>query len=183
MSFRRTALLLALSLPMAAQAPSTPSTPWTMSTEADLVAFASGGWYASLAAGKGAWRGRAVVAEVHPPDRFAPEGFEAGRVRAVALLADRFFRPGFRGPWVGGGLEGWEERYRQQGAGTEVQLRSLQATLGAGWVFDLGHGFTVNPWGALHQRLAGDREAATATAVCQPPALTGEVSVKVGFAW
>lgn len=147
-------LLITLALPLAGQAP--PAARY-QSSEVDLLAVASGGWYASLASGRGLWRGRLAVAEVHPPDRFAPEGWRDGRIRAVALLTDRFFRPGFTGPWVGGGIEGWDERYRQQGPGTEVRLRTLQGTLGAGWVVDLGHGITLNPWGALHQRLAGDR--------------------------
>lgn len=123
------------------------------------------------------------MAEAHPPDQFGPKGWEDGRVRAVALLADRFFRPGFTGPWVGGSLEDWDERYKSQGRLEEVQLRSLQASFGGGWIFDLGRGFTVNPWGAVHQLIAGDREAATPTAVCHPKALMAEVSVKVGYAW
>jgi len=172
-------LLLGTSLALSAQV----SAPHTWSTEVDLLAIGSGGWYASLATGKGDWRERVAVAEVHPPNQFAPQGWEDGRVRAVALLVDHFFRPGFTGPWLGGGVEGWDQQYKSQGQREVLHLRSLQATFGGGWVFDLGRGFTVNPWGAVHQRIAGNREAATATAVCHPKTLTAEVSIKVGYAW
>lgn len=155
--------------------------PLRSSTEVDVLPVATGGWYGSLGAGRGRWRARLVAAEVHVPDRFAPKGWEDGRTRAVALLVDRAFRAEGSGFWVGGGLECWEERLRPAGGSDHAQLRSLQATLGCGWVIPLGRGFHLNPWLAVHQRVGGDREAVVAGQACRPRSLQAEASLKVGW--
>jgi hypothetical protein len=148
--------------------------------EVDLLPVATGGWYASLVAGRDAWRLRLVAAEVKVPDRFAPSGWEKARTRAQALLVDRFFREDFTGPWIGGGVERWDEDLTCTDGGGRVRLKSLQATFGAGWVVPLGGRFYVNPWAALHQRVAGDRTAPLSQGECRPRALQGEASIKIG---
>ncbi|WP_005032361.1 hypothetical protein [Holophaga foetida] len=180
MSRRTTTLLLSLGLTLSAQAP---PTPLSWSTEVDVLPVATGGWYGSLAAGRGHWRFRGVVAEVHLPDTFAPKGWEGARTQATALLVDHFLRPGFVGPWIGGGVERWDERLRAEGRQERVRLQSIQATLGGGWVFELGRGFTLNPWCALHQRVAGDRKAIAGGRVCRPEPLQAEASIKLGYSW
>lgn len=172
------AFLLGTSLSLGAQEPAESLT-WT--TELDLLPVATGGWYTSLSAGRGVWRGRVVLSEVNVPDAFAPNGWNEANIRAQALLVDRFFRPGFRGPWVGAGLERWDESLEREHSNERVRLQSLQATLGAGWVFELGRGFTVNPWLAVHQRIAGDREASVGQATCRPRELQAEASLKIGY--
>ena len=173
-----TGLLLGSTLMLSAQ---TPAKGLTWSTEVDLLPLATGGWYAALAAGRDSWRIRAVAAEVHVPDAFSPEGWDSARTRAQAILADRFFRPGFSGPWVGAGCERWDESLKLENHAERVHLESLQATLGAGWVFEPGRGFTLNPWMAVHQRVAGDREASIGQAVCRPSSLQAEASLKIGY--
>lgn len=159
----------------------TVSEPLRWSSEVDLLPLATGGWYGSLVASKGLWRTRFVAAEVHVPDRFAPKGWEDARTRAVALLVDRAFRLDGSGPWVGGGLERWQEDLRPAGKGERARLQSLQATLGAGWGVPLGHGFHLNPWLAVHQRIGGDREAVVRGQVCRPRGFQFEASLKVGY--
>lgn len=171
-------LLMGFGLALSAQ---TPPERWTWASEVDLLPVATGGGYASITAGRDRWRFRVVAAAVNIPKSFVPEGWEDARTRAQALLVDRYLRPGFVGPWVGGGLERWDENLRLERSLERVRLRSLQATLGAGWVFDLGRGFTLNPWVAVHQRIAGDRQAAAGQAICRPAPLQVEASVKVGY--
>jgi hypothetical protein len=173
-----TCLLLGSSLLLSTQA-NAESLTWA--TEVDLLPIATGGWYTSLAVGREAWRVRAVAAEVHVPDAFAPKGWVSSRTRAQALLVDRFFRPGFTGPWVGAGFERWDESLKREHGPERVKLTSLQSTLGAGWVFELGRGFTLNPWMAVHRRIAGDRDATIEQAVCRPRALQAEASLKIGY--
>ncbi|MDR3672805.1 MAG: hypothetical protein P4L36_18315 [Holophaga sp.] len=153
------------------------------STELDVVPYATGGWYGSLAGGLGTWRLRGVLAEVHPPSAFEPRGWGDGRTRAAALLVDRFFRPGFTGPWLGSGVERWQQRLRPDGQADPVTLRTFQATLGAGWVFRMGDHLTINPWLAAHERIAGDRQASADGRICRPNPTEGEASLKVGWAW
>jgi len=173
-----TCLLLGTHVLLSAQAS---AEPLTWATEVDLLPLATGGWYASVAAGRDVWRARAVAAEVHVPDAFAPKGWNEAHTRAQALLVDRFFRSGFTGPWVGAGFERWDESLKRKHGTERVRLQSLQATLGAGWVFDLGKGFTMNPWLAAHQRIAGDRKASIGEATCQPKGLQVEASLKIGY--
>lgn len=173
-----TCLLLGASLSLGAQAPAAPLT-WT--TEVDVLPVATGGWYTSMAAGRDRWRARVVISEVNVPDAFAPKGWNEANIRAQALLVDRFFHPGFKGPWIGAGFERWDESLELEHSRERVRLQSLQATLGAGWVFELGKGLTVNPWLAVHQRVAGDREASVGQAVCRPRGLQGEASLKIGY--
>ncbi|MBP1627030.1 MAG: hypothetical protein H6Q00_1505 [Holophagaceae bacterium] len=173
-------LFLSTSLILSAQQP-TESLKWA--TEADVLPFATGGWYASIAAGRDVWRLRLVVAEVNVPEAFAPKGWKDARTKAQALLVDRFFCPGLVGPWVGAGVERWDEDLKRAQGQQHVRMQSLQATLGAGWVVPLGRGFYVNPWLALHQRIGGDRSAAIPGAECRPKALQAEASVKIGYAF
>lgn len=155
----------------------------TWATEVDLLPVATGGWYASIAAGRHTWRLRAVAAEVNVPDAFAPEGWRGASTRAQALLLDRFFRSTFTGPWIGAGLECWDEALEWKQGPQRVRLKSLQATLGAGWVFPIGRGFCVNPWLAVHQRISGDRSATQGPAECRPGPLQAEASIKIGYSF
>lgn len=180
MSISLKVLLMSLGVALAAQ---DRVAPVSWSAEIDVLPFATGGWYGSLATGKGPWRIRGAMAEVHVPDRFAPTGWEGPRIRATAVLVDRFFREDATGPWMGTGLERWEERYRLQGQTVSARLQSLHATLGGGWVFDLGGGLTLNPWLALHQRIAGDRQASPGGRTCRPNPLQAEASIKLGYTW
>jgi len=172
------ALFLASGLALAAESPQE-ATVWA--TEVDLLPVATGGWYTSIAAGRDVWRLRAVAAAVHVPDRFSPEGWEKAQTRAQALLVDRFFRRGFTGPWVGAGVERWDEDLKWGRGPERVRLKSLQATLGTGWALPLGRGFYVNPWLAVHRRIGGDRSAAIPQAECRPRSMQLEGSVKIGY--
>lgn len=154
-----------------------------MSAEVDLLPVATGGWYGSLAAGKARWRMRAVASEVHVPAAFTPTGWKEEHLQAEALLVDHFFRSGFTGPWMGTGLEHWRESALREGTPDRIRLQSLHATLGGGWVFPLGRGFTINPWLALHQRIAGTRRAFAREQEFHPAPLQAEASIKIGYSW
>jgi hypothetical protein len=172
------ALLLASNLALATESP---KEPMKWATEVDLLPMATGGWYTSIAAGRDVWRLRVVAAVVNVPDRFAPAGWEKAQTRAQALLVDRFFRQGFKGPWVGAGVERWDEDLKWTQGPERVRLKSLQATFGMGWVVPIQRGFYVNPWLAIHQRMAGDRASAIGQAECRPKSLQAEASVKIGY--
>lgn len=176
----RLALALALVANLAL-AGETPQSTLQWATEVDLLPVATGGWYTSLAAGRDVWRLRVVAASVKVPDRFAPEGWEKAQTRAQALLVDRFFRPGFTGPWVGAGIERWDEDLKWTQGPERVRLKSLQATFGVGWAIPIGRGFYANPWLAVHQRIGGDRSMAIPLAECRPRSLQAEISVKIGY--
>jgi len=173
--------LLALYPTVQAVAQSIGGAPIKVGLEVDAVPFATGGWYASGWVGRDRARLRLVATKVELPGAFVSAGWDKHRLEAQALLVDRFFRPGFAGPWVGAGLEHWSNRIERTGTGLETRFSSLQATAGGGWVFRFGNHFYLNPWAALHVQIAGDREAAAGPWTYHPRRVLGEASLKAGW--
>lgn len=62
-----------------------------------------------------------------------------------------------------------------------VPSSATPLSLGAGWVLPLGTGFTLNPWFACHQLIAGDREASCSQATYHPKPFQFEASLKIGY--
>ncbi|HEY6006010.1 MAG TPA: hypothetical protein VIV57_24230 [Anaeromyxobacter sp.] len=133
-----------------------------------------------LWAGRGRNRLRLVTALVHFPDALTDAPFRDRDLTVAALICDRFFRDGFRGPWLGAGLELW-----WTGIGTELgpgrrERANPVATAGGGWVFPIWRGLYLNPWAAGHLVL-GNREIRLPAATYRMRAVEGEVSLKVGW--
>jgi hypothetical protein len=93
--------------------------------EIDVLPYATGGWYGSLWYGFGHLRIRGVISQVNPPDFTIEDGFTDARTRAYALLVDYFPRPGRTGPWLGAGIERWENSI----AHPEEEMRGESADL------------------------------------------------------
>ena len=94
-------------------------------------------------------RFRAVAASMRLPDSFSEEPWSDNDLNAFALIYDRFLREPVRGPWVGTGVEFWNQSitYHER---TKFFLNNWIATLGAGWVFRIGDHFLLDPWVGLH---------------------------------
>lgn len=150
--------------------------------EVDMLPYITGGYYAS------AWVGisdlnlriRPVVARVDVPDFALKEGFNRNRLTAVALIADYFPQGTFEGIWIGTGIELWNGKVESD-AGVSADYTNWQYTLGGGYVWRIYKGFYVNPWGALHLRIAGDHEVQTGSTMYRHDAVTYEVSLKFGW--
>jgi len=133
-------------------------------------------------AGRGRNRARLVTAILHFPDRLTDAPFRDRDLTALAVIFDRFFRDGFRGPWIGGGMEVWWTEI-----GSELGLERRErvtpvGTLGGGWVFPVWRGLYVNPWAAGHV-LLGNREIELRGERFRLRRLEGEVSLKIGWAY
>ncbi len=148
--------------------------------EADVLPYATGGWYASGWFGRSHIRIRVVASQVELPDFTIKGDFHDGESRAYAGLVDYFPRAALRGPWLGGGLEHWRNRIGHPAETVTGEYRNVMATLGGGWVFDVGRHIYINPWAAGHVRVGGDTSARVGTRVYEPPAALAEASVKVG---
>jgi len=132
--------------------------------------------------GRGRDRLRLVGARLHYPDGLAAAPFADQRSTVAALLYDRFFQDGFRGPWVALGLEYWWSSIGLETGGERGAWRTPVATAGAGWVFPIWRGLYLNPWGAVHRPLdTGAVQVGNAT--YRPRAFEAEVSLKVGWAF
>lgn len=148
--------------------------------EADVLPYATGGWYASGWFGRSHIRIRVVASQVELPEFTIRGDFHDGESRAYAGLVDYFPMGALRGPWLGTGVEHWRNRIGHPAESVTGEYRNVMATLGGGWVFNLGRHIYVNPWAAGHVRVGGDTFAQVGTRVYQPPKALAEASVKFG---
>ncbi len=133
-------------------------------------------------AGRGRNRVRLVTALVHFPDALTGAPFRDRDLTAMALVYDRFFREGFRGPWVGAGAEVWWTDVGTELGPERRERVSPVATAGAGWVFPVWRGLYLNPWAAGHA-VMGERTIELRGARYRMRAVEGEISLKVGWAY
>lgn len=155
--------------------------------ELDLLPVAISAADREIGGGLGIWAGRGrdrlrlVTALVRFPESLTEAPFRDRELTAMALLYDRFFREGFRGPWIGGGAELWWTDVGTTLGPQRGERVSPVVTAGAGWVFRVWRGLYVNPWAAGHVVL-GDRGIEVRGERYRLRALEGEVSLKVGWA-
>jgi len=186
-------LLLAAALSAAAPARGASADPLTdplrniVGAEMDLlpvaISAADGevGGALQLWAGRGRNRVRLVTAILHFPDSLTDAPFRDRDLTVMALIYDRFFRDGFRGPWIGGGAEVWWTDVGTELGPERAERVNPVATVGAGWVFPVWRGLYLNPWAAGHL-LLGNREIELQGERYRPRRIEGEVSLKIGWA-
>jgi len=153
----------------------------TVGVEIDALPYILSGYYGSVWVGRDQWRARAVVSRSTLPSFVVQDGFEDHRIDVVAALVDHFFKPDFRGFWVGGGAEYWQNDVRSKTSGQSASWDNVAATLGGGYVWKFYQNFYLNPWGAGHLIVGGDTKVPVGGETFEPSRLTGEVSIKVGW--
>jgi hypothetical protein len=153
----------------------------TVGVEIDALPYILSGYYGSVWVGRDQWRARAVVSRSTLPSFVVQDGFEDHRIDVVAALVDHFFKPDFRGFWVGGGAEYWQNDVRSKTSGQSASWDNVAATLGGGYVWKFYGNFYLNPWGAGHLIVGGDTKVPVGAETFEPSRFTGEVSLKVGW--
>jgi hypothetical protein len=156
----------------------------TVGFELDALPFLTGGYYGSVWFGAAPWRLRAVVSGVNVPALATQPQYEHLRLDVVALIADWFFgtRAGsLAGPWVGGGLERWDNRIEPKGAPGSATFSNDVVTVGGGYVLTLRGNWYLNPWFAAHYLVGGDFDVDVGRRTYHPPRASGEVSLKLGW--
>jgi hypothetical protein len=130
--------------------------------------------------GRGWSRVRIVTAVVHFPDALTDAPFRDRDLTAFAVLYDRFFRPGFRGPFVGGGAEIWWTEVGTELGPQRAERVNPVANLGAGWVFPVWRGLYLSPAATAHV-LLGDTAIELGGELLRAPRLVAEASLRVGW--
>ena len=153
----------------------------TVGVEIDALPYILSGYYGSVWVGRHQWRARAVVSRSTLPSFVVQDGFEAHRIDVVAALVDHFFKADFRGFWVGGGAEYWQNDVRSKTSRQSASWDNVAATLGGGYVWKFYRNFYLNPWAAGHLIVGGDTKVPVGGETFEPSRLTGEVSLKVGW--
>ena len=159
-------------------------TPWRVGTELDVLPYATGGYYGSFVVGRKEWRVRAVAARSTAPSFLVSNGFQDKRTDAYAGLVDRFLgsrRAEGRGFWIGGGMEYWRNRIRQDGSSEYTHYNNTMLTAGGGYLWKLSRHIYLNPWSGAHLVVGGDRKINVSGKMYKQPFFTPELSVKISF--
>jgi hypothetical protein len=155
--------------------------PLSVGAELDVLPYITGGWYGSGWLGVNHVRVRLVASKVNPPDFTLKGDFTNGETQAYAALMDYFLRPSFKGGWIGGGIEHWDNRVAHPAETARGTYHDWMATVGGGWVFGIGPHLYLNPWAAGHWRVAGDTQAFVGSRLYEPRKALAEGSVKIGW--
>jgi hypothetical protein len=153
----------------------------TAGVELDVLPYASGGYYVSGWIGHDRVRVRPVVTKTTLPDFVVQDGFKNADLDVYAVIVDYFPRGGFRGFWVGAGVEFWKNAIENEGNGSTAEWDNTVATIGAGYVWKFAGNFYLNPWAAAHVVTGGPISVNAGGATYSPKRFTPEVSVKLGW--
>ena len=127
----------------------------TAGFELDVLPYVSGGYYVSGWIGHDRIRVRPVVTKTTLPSFVVQDGFKNADLDVYAVIVDYFPRGGFRGFWVGAGVEYWKNSIENESNGGTAKWNNTVATIGAGYVWKVAGNFYLNPWAAGHLVVGG----------------------------
>jgi hypothetical protein len=149
--------------------------------ELDALPYITGGYYGSVWVGHNHFRYRGILTKLTTPEFVLEEGFTNNKITAYTFIADYFFKPDFEKWWVGAGVEYWEGSIQTKIKAETANYTSTIATAGGGYVWKFYKNFYLNPWAAVHLRIAGDNDVKVDEKVFKPSRITPEVSLKLGW--
>ncbi|WP_298893450.1 hypothetical protein [uncultured Psychroserpens sp.] len=149
--------------------------------ELDAVPYIFQGYYASVWVGHNHFRYRAVITKIDTPDFILDDGFTNNEIRVYATIVDYFFKPDFKGWWIGPGLEYWDAKIQTDAKLNTSKYNNVIFTLGGGYVWKFYKNFYLNPWVAGHLRIAGDKDVIVDGSTFETPVIIPEISVKLGW--
>ncbi|MCB9314506.1 MAG: hypothetical protein H6569_00060 [Lewinellaceae bacterium] len=155
--------------------------PSSIGLEADVLPYITGGYYGSVWYARDHLRYRAVYTKLTTPEFMLSEGFTNNKMRVYTLLVDYFFKPSVDKWWVGAGFEYWDAQIQTDQKLTTANYNTVVFTVGGGHVWKFYRNFYLNPWAALHLRVAGDTEVPVDERVFEPALFIPEGSLKIGW--
>lgn len=161
--------------------PAKSSTPITVGAELDMFPYLTGGYYGSLWVGSNHVRARGVITRATLPGFVTEDGFEDNQIDVYAAIVDYFIHPDFQGLWIGGGIEYWNGNISLVDSPADAGYDNFIATLGVGYVWKFWKNLYLNPWAAVHVRVAGDDEVIVSNEQFNPRAVLPEASLKLGW--
>lgn len=152
-----------------------------LGTEQDFLPYATGGYYASVWAGKSHLRFRALTAKVKKPDIIVPDGFTNNWVTAYAILGDYFLKENWQGWNLGCGIVYWQSSI-ELSAGSEPEKYNTYLLNGSiSYSFKIYRHLYIAPWAGLHLKVGGTDEVTIEEQSFSPPFLNPEASIKIGI--
>lgn len=157
------------------------STRATVGIELDALPYMTGGYYGSLWYGVKHLRFRGVITKTIIPEFLLPGGYKNNHIKVAAFIVDFFPMERFQDWWIGGGVEFWKATIEHEGENVVSSYSNTVLTLGGGYVWKFYKNLYLNPWGACHLIVSGDKEVSVGSRTYKPAILTGEVSLKIGW--
>lgn len=155
--------------------------PFQAGAELDVLPYITGGHFAAVWVGKNEWRVRALTAFVKKPDFTTKDGFANHHIHAYAVVLDKFFKPGWKGLWLGGGLVYWRSSIQTEARLQTAHFNNYLLNGSAGYHFTLYKHFYLSPWAGMSLRIGGDKNVAVDNKQYTLPLLNPEASVKLGY--
>lgn len=154
---------------------------WQGGIELDVLPYLTGGYFGAGWVGKGHVRLRVLTAFVKKPDWSTPEGFTNHHITAYAAVADYFFKPNWKGFWIGGGPVYWRSTIQTDQQKQTAESNNWLLNGSAGYNFTFGKHFYLSPWAGLSLRVGGDTNVPVDNTTFTLPLWNPEASLKVGF--
>ena len=150
--------------------------PPIMSASTGHLGYSGQLWY-----GYKKFRVRGIIAGFQMPDKLmGNDDFKDLKVTATAVIFDCFKNYNFKGWWLGGGFELWNNSIIAKTDARNYSFTDCVATAGSGYIFKVYKNFYVEPWGAVHCVLNGEKITVGA-AEYKTKRFQGEVSLKIGW--
>lgn len=149
--------------------------------ELDALPYATGGYFAAAWAGKDLVRIRILTAAVNKPDWTTTDGFTHHHINAYALVADRFFKSGWKGWWLSGGLVYWKSRIETNAGNEQAKLQNFLLNGSLGYNITLYKKLYLSPWAGLSFRFVGDTKVPVDNKQFTLPFVNPEASLKLGY--
>lgn len=174
-------IILATCLQITASAQTKQSSPLQGGVELDVLPYITGGYFGAAWMGKNHWRIRALTATVNKPDWSTKKGFVNHHIEAYAVVGDYFFKPDWKGFWLGGGLVHWKSTIQSSAKVQTATLNNWLLNGSMGYHFSLSKKIYLSPWGGLSFRVAGDKNVAVDDKRFTLPLVNPEASLKLGY--
>jgi hypothetical protein len=174
-------ILIMINIALGKNIESVPTSSTALGLELDALPYISGGYYGSVWYGFDHFRIRGVVTKTTVPEFMLPEDYKNNRLKVFAFIVDYFPQLEFHGLWIGSGLETWNSTIEHENENVSSSYSNTVFTAGGGYVWKFYNNFYLNPWGAAHVIIAGDKKVAVGVHTYKPSIFTGEVSLKIGW--
>ncbi len=154
---------------------------WQAGAELDVLPYALGGYFAAGWVGKKQTRIRLLTADVRKPDIVTRSGFTQHRIQAYALVADYFFKPDWKGFWIGGGAVLWNSSIREKNTNVQADFSNYLLNGSAGYHYRFGKRWYLSPWAGISLRVGGDKNVLVGSSRYTLPLFNPEASLKLGI--
>ena len=149
--------------------------------EQDVLPYFLKGFIGTVWVGQNKTRVRFAYAHATSPDLFLPDGLTNNQTRAFGFGMEQFFKPDFKGFWLGPNIGYWHQFITESETGTVKKWESFILSVGAGYNWYVYKGLYLSPWLAAHFRVSGNKEFMVGSTPYTPWLVTPEVSIKIGY--